>query len=501
MMKLRKKFLALFLVFTMVLSLMACGGKEDTEDVGKDLPSTGQEDEKDQEDKEPEVTEAPTPTEEPVDVYPAFDLNQRTIKVGIWWDYYYTSAHNDIYDNPQVGNTETAQMQLDNVRRIEKKYNCRIEFVNLGWNGIIESINTSITAGTPECDIYLTDLQFGIPAVMNGLALDLDTFVPDYCDLVNDQKIVKPLIAKGAEEVLGGNFFFTEQALPVNGIYLGYNVNMIEDLGLEDPQELYRKGEWTWEKFAEYAKAGTRDLDNDGNTDIFGFGGIFTDLVNGLVLNNGGSIAGGATEGLSSQQTVKAFEFIDQLYNKDLSARPWNGDDWDDNLLAWSDGKVMFWTAQAWSLKQEMDAAIQEGAELPFEFKVVPYPLGPDSDGTYYSPVAGNWYIIPVGVEEPDKVFQVFEEFLNWHQGDEEYRDDPTWFESCFMTLDDVELAMDCGRNLKMDIWGSFGDYFRFGDMIWWPIVVNKDTTVAQAIESAKPVLQDALDYFRSKRQ
>ena len=119
-MKLRKKFLALFLVFTMVLSLMACG-KEDTEDVGKDLPSTGQEDEKDQEEKEPEVTEAPTPTEEPVDVYPAFDLNQRTIKVGIWWDYYYTSAHNDIYDNPQVGNTETAQMQLDNVRRIEKK--------------------------------------------------------------------------------------------------------------------------------------------------------------------------------------------------------------------------------------------------------------------------------------------------------------------------------------------------------------------------------------------
>lgn len=62
---------------------------------------------------------------------------------------------------------------------------------------------------------------------------------------------------------------------------------MIEDLGLEDPQELYNKGQWTWEKFAEYAKAGTRDTDNDGSIDVYGYGGVFTDFVNGIVMNNG----------------------------------------------------------------------------------------------------------------------------------------------------------------------------------------------------------------------
>ena len=128
---------------------------------------------------------------------------------------------------------------------------------------------------------------------------------------------------------------------------------------------------------------------------MYGYGGIFTDLVNGLVMNNGGTIAGESTEGLSSPAVTEALEFINRIYNVDKSARPWNPDDWNDNLLAWSDGKVMFWTAQAWSLKQEADAAVAEGAELPFEYRVVPYPQGPRGDGKIYSPVSGNWYFIP----------------------------------------------------------------------------------------------------------
>lgn len=40
---------------------------------------------------------------------------------------------------------------------------------------------------------------------------------------------------------------------------------------------------------------------------------------------------------------------------------------------------------------------------------------------------------------------------------------------------------------------------FDFGETIWWPIVVNKDKTVSQAVEAAKPVLQDALDAFWKK--
>lgn len=493
MKKMRKKLLALLLcISVLLLSFTACGGN-DAKDTGtkpEATPTTAPA----ADDKGTSADAAATPEPEEVDPYPTFDFGGRTIKVGIWWDYFYTSDHDDVMDDPGVIDTETAQMKLDNVRRIEEKYNCKIQFVNYGWDGIISSLNTSVTAGTPECDIYLTDLQFGIPAVQNGLAQDLKAIAPEYTDLFNEQKIIKPL------EGLGGTYFFTEQGIVQHGIFLGYNATMINDLGLEDPQQLYKEGKWTWEKFAEQAKAGTRDTDADGTTDIYGYGGSFIDLINGLVMNNGGDIAATTTEGLSKPQTVEAFEFIDRLYNKDMSARPWNGDDWDDNLLAWSDGKVMFWTAQAWSLDQQKKAAIAEGAELPFEYHVVPYPTGPSGDpNVMYSPVAGNWYIIPVGVQEPGKVLQIFEEFLNWHKGDPELRDDTTAFEACFNSLEDVDIAIKSGLNMKFDIWNSLGDYFRLSDMIFWPVVVRNDTTVAQAIESAKPVLQEALNYFYEK--
>jgi multiple sugar transport system substrate-binding protein len=482
MKRLNKKIITLCLVMVIASLLTACVGTGVSAPEPTPAPTAAPEPT-----KASDPTKAPTPTPVP-ERYPAFDFGGRTIKVGIWWDYYYTSIHTSINDDPGLSNAETAQMKLDNVRRIEEKYNCRIEYINLGWTPIIESINTSIAAGSPECDIYLTDLQFGIPAALNGLAQDLKKIAHPNSDLFGEQIVLKPL------EALGATYFFQEQGLPQSGIFLGYNATMIEDLGLEDPQELYNKGQWTWEKFAEYAKAGTRDTDNDGSIDVYGYGGVFTDFVNGIVMNNGGSIAGSATEGLSSKPVVEALEFINRLYNVDISARPWNADDWNDNLLAWSDGKVMFWTGQAWLNKQEIDAAANEGGTLPFDFHIVPYPVGPSGDGTIYSPVAGNWYIVPVGVKEPEKVLQIFEEFHNWHAGATEYRDDPTWFESCFTTMEDVELAYKCGTNLKMDLWTSMSDSFDFGGAIWWPIVVDKTSTVAQAVEAAKPVLQDALD-------
>jgi ABC-type glycerol-3-phosphate transport system substrate-binding protein len=473
-----KKLVSMLLVLSMLLLMAACGGtqKVGTETTTPTATAT------------PEPTQSATATPEPEpDRYPAFDFGGRTIKVGIWWDYFYTSAHKSINDDPGMNNALTAQMRLDNVRRIEQKYNCRIEYVNLGWEGIINSINTSIAAGTPDCDLYLTDLQFGIPAVLNGLAQDLTKVAPANSDLFNEQIIFKPL------DALGGTYLFTEQGLPQSGIYMGYNATMIEELGLEQPRELYKKGQWNWEKFAEYAKKGIRDNDGDGVTDVYGYGGVFTDFVNGLVMNNGGSIAGSKTEGLSSKPVMEALEFINRLYNVDKSARPWTWEDWNDNLLAWSDGKVMFWTAQAWLNKQEIDAAAADGGSLPFEFHVVPYPTGPSGDGKAYSPVQGNWYMIPVGVKDADKVFQIFEEFMNWHQGDTDLRDDPTWFESCFLDDEDVELAYMCGSNLKVDLWNSLNG-FDFGATIWSPIVVDKTSTPAQAVEAAKPVLQDALN-------
>lgn len=49
-----------------------------------------------------------------------------------------------------------------------------------------------------------------------------------------------------------------------------YNQRLISEAGLEEPAELQKRGEWTWEKFKEYLDATTMDTTGDGVTDVYG---------------------------------------------------------------------------------------------------------------------------------------------------------------------------------------------------------------------------------------
>lgn len=73
------------------------------------------------------------------------DLGGRTIKIGLWWDEYWDSNYQTLEDVTAAGgsysNSETMQMKLDKIREIESRWNCKIEWVNLGWDGIMEKGN------------------------------------------------------------------------------------------------------------------------------------------------------------------------------------------------------------------------------------------------------------------------------------------------------------------------------------------------------------------------
>lgn len=478
-MKKTKKALALLLAATMTLSLAACGNdaKESTEPAADEVVT--------------EEVSADVATEEVTEEvadeagYPAVDLGGRTIKIGIWWDEFWDSEYQTLDDVDAAGgtytNAETMQMKLDSVRAVEEKWNCKIDWVNLGWDGIIESINTSVTAGTPECDIYLTDLQFGLSPVLNGYAQKLSEIAPADSDVLNDQTVFTRIDILGDDDYL----FKESSTIPSGAMYMAYNAAMIEELGLEAPEALAAKGEWTWDKFAEYAKACTVDQDGDGNADVYGYGDAWTLTVQGFGASNNAGIATSMTEGLSAPQTVETFEFINKLYNEDKSARPYTND-WNDDLLAFSSGKVAFTFTQPWIL-------IQEIANHDFDMRICPAPTGPSGDGSITPPALANNYMIPVGVEDPTSVYCVFEEMMNWYDYDTEWRDDPEWFESAFVDSDQAALATELGLKAKTDLWNNI-DTNGAVNKVFYGVVVDKTSTVAQAIESNKQILQDELD-------
>ena len=460
----------------MLFSLAACG-KQDGDKVtdgGKtptEAVSNGEEDK----------NEA-TPTEGSSDSTGKYPLaKKRTITVGTWYDVYYTSEHQSPEDNPSVTNYETAQMQIDNVRAIEEKYNVEIIFKNLTWEGIMESINVSIMAGVPDCDIYMVDLQFGIPAVMNGLAQPIESFAAADSDIFTDQTVMRYLNILNQDQ----NYLFNGYAVNADSYPLAFNLDMLEELNLENPQDLWDRGEWTWDKWREYLLATTRDVDGDGATDVYGYGGWWTTFLNQMLMSNATHIAGDVKEGLTSTPTIEVLDYIYQMYNVDKTAKAWDPNDWDVNGYWWKDGLVAFWPVAHWMLDGNVD-------QVEFEVGVVPWPVGPngnkDTNAGYMT--AGNYYMIPVGVEDPETVYNVFYDWTNWYQDDVSYRDDTEWAENCYVTERNFEYVVDMGTKQSFDIWGSLGVNFSLVDMM------NGTKTASQLAEESKLIIQEALDQY-----
>ena len=422
-----------------------------------------------------------------LDLPEAKDMGGRTIKIGLWWDIFYESGYDTLDDITAAGgtfdNAETAQMQLDAVHRVEERWNCKIDYVNLGWDGIMDSLATSVTAGTPDCDIYFVDLQFGVSPVMNGYAQKLSEIAPAGADVLNDQTVFTKFDLLGEDDYL----FTLSTTIPSGALYMAYNAEMLDSLNLEAPEDLAARGEWTWDKFEEYLDALTQDTDGDGNIDVYGYSSIFTNTIQGFCASNNATIADSMTEGLSDPKTVEVFNLIDRMYNVNGTARPLS-DDWDDNWNGLFSGKYAFSFVQPYMLIAQLDTH-------DFDVRICPAPVGPDGDGSMTGPQVVNYYFIPVGVEDATSVYQIYEELNNWYLGDTSLRDNPDWFMSAFVDEEQLELAYEEGYKSNSDIWNSIPGM----DVgaVFYSIAVNKDASVSQAIESNKQLVQDALDALK----
>lgn len=453
-MKKIKKLVALFLTATMIMSLSACG-KEKDESTSKSLASG----------------------------------EKRIINIGTWYAHYYDSSNTDIYDDPTVSDEEVAQMHFDAVKKVEEKYNCEVHWVNLTYTGIQESINTSILAGTPDCDIYEADVNFAIPAAVNGYASNLKDILPENSDVLNEKKILRPFSIGDSDDVL--LFKPVSQEAIIEATYpIAYNKAMIDEAGLEDPCELYEKGEWTWDKFKEYMITLTKDNDGDGTPDVYGFGSDVNNLLDGLMMSNGTGIAQGTQQNLTSPEVGECLDFMFNMYNVDNCAYPWYEDDFDTNRLWYKDGLVAFWVSAAWIMDANKDA------DLGIETTFVPWPVGPSGDkvtNKMKNIASGNVYMIPEGVEDPEFVYNVFNDLMNWYDGDAQVRDgDMSWWENSVITEENYQLMELMGQNENFDLWNVFLSQTKM-DLAG---LVTGQITPAQLQETYKQPYQDVLNTF-----
>ncbi len=490
-MKNLKKFLALGLAAAMTLSMAACGkGGTTTGGNGGNGGNGGA------------------------------SATNDDISLGTWWVQYYdsTQALEDAPDwqsnqdaegdsaetlETKAFNREIAQMKYANVDKIEQKYGVTFHWDNLTYPGVKESINTSILAGSPDCDIYLVDAGMALPAQMNGLALDLKTVLPEDADVFNEQKIISYLdMGDGKVCIL----MRQEAQKQVEATYpLGFNMQMLADNNLEDPRDLYERGEWTWDKFIEYCKALTQDTDGDGQIDQYGYCGYENETFEQLMMSNGANIASGQTETLSSAGVAEALQMMSDMYNVYNVCYPYDyeGNASDSMRNQYTEGNIGFFPIAAWiaSDNGDYDYDGSKGATLPFDTAYVRWPVGPSGNkdsNAGKNLTAGEFYIIPAGVVEPEKVYNVLYDMWNWFDGDTSIRDDRkalNWWYGVTAKTEELQNAnfdvmKDCGANTTFDLWNSMGFTYDLQSLI------KGETTPAQFQETYKQQVQDGLDAF-----
>lgn len=494
------KVISLALAAAMVISLSACGQPKVIENGDKventvtDNKDTGKTNVTSNNDKALSVINIGTWWTQPYDsddaIEDATDWNTNQDAAGDSADTLATKAFN----------RNVCQLKFANVNKIEEKYNMKYYWQNLTYAGTQDSINTSILAGTPDCELYLVDTGMAIPAQLNGLAADLKTILPADADILTSQTIMSYLdLGDGKVSIIKR----VSAEAQVEATYpLGFNMQMLEDNGLEDPRVLWEQGKWDWDTFIAYCQKLTQDTDGDGQIDQWGYCGYENETFEQLMMSNGANIAKGQTQTLDSAETIEALQMMSDMYNTYNICYPYDFEDPSNSMRnQYTQGNVAFFPIACWIASGNGDYDETKSTKLTWDTAYVRWPVGPSGDketNAGKNLTAGEFYIIPANVPNVEQVYNFLYDYWNWFDGDVSLRDNKMilnwWYNSTAwedkLRVENFDVMNDCGFHTTFDLWSSVGIYMDFQSLI------RGEVTPAQMAETYKQEYQAALDAY-----
>jgi ABC-type glycerol-3-phosphate transport system substrate-binding protein len=413
-----------------------------------------------------------------VQKWDSFNAGGRTIN--IWNGWMRRPAPNE--DSPEM-----TWMRYENLLRIEEKYNVNYVHTEVGTDNIWDLTLTSDMSGVAAADLVYFALNRVLPPCINGIALDYSQFAPPNADILNDQRFIS-----NPANILGNGYImvYNTEAY-ANGIYgrlLALNVDLIHEVGCEDPRDIYdaNPNDWTWERFEEIAKDIKRA--STPARELWALCGGHSDILQRLIASNGGRVYDDVNGILmiDSPQTIEAFNFYVKLLMDERVIFVFNENNVtnaDGNAFWYQTGDVAMFDIVAWRIDTNT---------THFEIGMVSYPRGPHFDGiTFFRPAEG--FIMPRYTDNPTLVYKFFEEYHSWW-GEDSSIWELGWIDSYRNILEtdaDVRRLMDIGRNqFGFDLFLSHRGWL-FHDMI--NDVFNNGSTVQQTIDERKLVIRDSI--------
>ena len=260
------------------------------------------------------------------------------------------------------GELEEMQQIVDKVNASEgKKDGYKIEIMSIPAD-YYTKVQAMVAAKSPDIDLMWLSQEYTPSYGQLGGLQDITEYT------ANDVQIDFSNMYEGA--LAAGQFEGKTYGIPwiVNPVIVYYNKTMTDASGYTDQDYTrWANGEWDLNEFAEIAKSMTKDSDGDGRLDEFGtyvwdwpplsqwlwnFGGGYLDADGNIIVN--------------SEESVKGWEYIVNLFKEDASALPSVGSSNNGLTSFFQSGKV------GMILAGSSDGVEQEGLDFEIGYAVVP---------------------------------------------------------------------------------------------------------------------------------
>jgi hypothetical protein len=400
------------------------------------------------------------------------DLGGMVIDIGIFWA-------------PTIveGTTDSGRATLEWRDYIQTRHNFTIQEKQIGQHGDhADVVAASILAGNPIAYINRIDPGRIVSLVRNDMFYDVSTLptvdltLPKWNRHVHD-----------AMSFDGGTFGFVDGYNPFNAGVLFFNKDVLREAGIDPmlPYDLQAANEWTWDEMMRIAETVTRDVDNDGINDYFGFCLFSNRTMLSAVYSNNSRFVGKDAEGrftndaYGSNAFLQAFDHVRNMDVRELMQPQPEGAGWEWWRDGFKEGRAAF---IVWE-----EYAISELADTDFDWGMVLYPRGPAANKlitVYYE----NINTIPsiLTAQQADDIMFAFDLFTEDHP---DYADDDmAWKYGAYdnyrdpRAVDETLAMLRSGEHTELRL-DSFVPSFSTGDVTY--DVWNLEETGAQLLEAA----------------
>lgn len=288
------------------------------------------------------------------------------------------------YDITKAGDVKPA------VTYFEENYKASIQVEILGDSEIMEKLAQRIQSGDSPDLVDQRSNSFPYYITQNTY-MSLD----DYMDLNAPQwKDVASIVDGYA---INGKHYYYPWAIYMCNRILCYNRGKMNSFGLEDPRELYEKGEWTWDKFYEIMQEFVTKARNDFPDAIGVYGSVAQSFIDTTGTPLVGFKDGQLVNNLQHTDVGRAQEFLENckkqgLARLDLGDYGYNNVDTDPVILGYAAFQsVGDWAFGGYSKKQAKDPDM--------DFMFVPLPRDPTKD-KHYITLSTMAYLVPSGAKD-----------------------------------------------------------------------------------------------------